>query len=57
MQALEPLIFVFGAMIIAFTSAGITALYYRARLRRISNETWSRARVFYTRRAAEHFIR
>jgi hypothetical protein len=57
MQALEPLIFVFGAVIIAFTSAGITALYYRARMRRISNETWSRARVFYTRRAAEHFIR
>jgi glycerol uptake facilitator-like aquaporin len=57
MKSLEPIIFIFAAIIIAFASAGITALYYRARLRRVSKQSWNQARVFYTRRAASHIIR
>ncbi len=57
MKALEPLILLFGAVLIALMSAGITSLYYRHRLRTASKRAWAAAEVFYTRRAHNHVIR
>lgn len=57
MKALEPLILIFGAIIIALVSAGITAAWYRARLRRIETETWKQAGLYHTRKQNPDAIR
>jgi hypothetical protein len=51
-------LWIIGAAVVSgLLCAWITALFYRARLRRCSKQTWNQARLFYTRRAASHFIR
>lgn len=57
MKALEPLIFIFGAIIIAFGSSAITAAFYRHRAARASKAAWKQAEIYFTRRAADHIQR
>jgi hypothetical protein len=47
MQAIEPLIFLAGALIIAGISSAITATYYRHRIHRVYRDSWNQARIFY----------
>lgn len=49
MTALEPLIYIFGAILIAAGSAGITAAYYRRRAYLASKAAWRSAEIFFTR--------
>lgn len=57
MKALEPLILTSGAILIALVSSGITAAWYRARLRRIETDTWKQADIYHTRKQNPDAIR
>lgn len=48
MQALEPLIFIAGALFVAGISAGVTASYYRRKMTGLYNSGWNAARHHFT---------
>jgi hypothetical protein len=50
MQSLEPFIIVFGAVVIAAISSGLTAAYHHARNRGHYNRGWTAGKQF----AREH---
>lgn len=46
MQALEPVIIVAGALAVSSITAGITAAYYRRKMRGLYNRAWLSGRKF-----------
>jgi uncharacterized protein (DUF697 family) len=46
MKSLEPLIFIFGGIIVATVSAAITAAYYRHRMTGLYNRGWTAGKTF-----------
>ncbi len=54
MKALEPLIFLFGSILIAAGSSAITAAFYRRRAVQASKQAWRSAEIYFTRRAHDH---
>lgn len=53
MPELDPIIIVGGCLFCAALGAWASAIWYRAKLDRIHNETWNSARIFYSNKQRE----